>query len=760
MRRILAFLILAALPIKSWPASCKRLGAYYTEWSKFSYSSADIPWSKVTHLNHAFITPNTDGTLTLPAGFVEAGMVTAAHAAGSKVLVSVGGGLGSANFSTVASNAARRTTFVNAVYNFINTNNYDGADIDWEFPANATDRSNLNLLVTELRNRFNSSPAPAPTWLITAAIPNNSWSGQYMDFAVLRTQMDYFNVMSYDFHGPWSTHTGHNAPLDPPTGDSDGASGNINALLDYYITTRAIPASQLNIGMAFYGYRSDSIESIHQTCPGVDCSPETDVNGIAYNAAAGLVGAGWTRTWDASASSPYLRSNATTGFISYDDPQSVQLKVNHGVNVRALGGSFMWALNHDDMGGGNQPLLDAMVAGMACASTPTATATVTRTNTPSMTASQTRTRTPSPSQTVTSSISNTVSFTRTPSPTATFSPSSSPSGSRTATLSATLTQSQTRTASPSASSTASVSSTSSQTQSRTQTLFFTPSASLTPTTSAIQTQTRSPTSSPTGTPTQTSTETEIPIGSSPTPTASPSRTLTSSTTLTPTSTASATLTVTATQSRSPSTTPTSSKTATGSSTVSASRTVTPSITRTATTTPPASATESPTMSKTSTGTATSSQTATSTSTFTFTASATASPLTAFSATASGTVSPSPTASPTSSPVMIPASPTPKIKKGRPRPLHVTALPNPQSGPGLNLALNMESDAAGLGVRVYTRAMSLVGTTEWRGSLKQGWNQVRVDWDAPCNGLFFVVVTGKAENEEDSQGPVAKVFYLR
>jgi hypothetical protein len=73
---------------------------------------------------------------------------------------------------------------------------------------------------------------------------------------------------------------------------------------------------------------------------------------------------------------------------------------------------------------------------------------------------------------------------------------------------------------------------------------------------------------------------------------------------------------------------------------------------------------------------------------------------------------------------------------------------------------MESDADGLSVRVYTRAMTLVDTLQWQGGLKAGWNQVRVEWTPPCQGLFYVVATGKAEGEEEAQSPVAKIFYLR
>ncbi len=401
---------------------CKRVLAYYTTDHKAVYPSSSIPWAKLTHLCHAFVTPASTGSLVIPSGFVEAGMVSAAHAAGVKVLLSVGGGGGSANFSAVMANSTRRSTFVNAVYSFLKTNGYDGVDVDWEYPATATDKANYSLMISDLRAKFVGSPAPAPSWLITAAVPNGNWAAQYIDFATVKAKMDFFNIMTYDFHGAWSTHTGHNAALDAPAGDPDGATLNMNYVVTYYISTRGVPASQLNLGVPFYGYRSDSIESLHATCPGADCKPETNA-GDDYRSIAPLVGIGWTRSWDNSASSPYLRRDSTTGFISYDDPQSIQAKVNHGVNVRGLGGAFMWSLDGDKLSNGTQPLLDAMLTGLACGATPGATVTSTRT--------VTRTVTPTPTRSMTSPASGTVTRTATPTPTRSMTRTVTPSPAQT-----------------------------------------------------------------------------------------------------------------------------------------------------------------------------------------------------------------------------------------------------------------------------------------------------------------------------------------
>src|SRR6185503_8848742 len=153
--------------VVSAQAQCaKRLLAYYPYYN--SYDSTKIPFSELTHICHAFIDINPTGTISIPAGYLEPALLTGAHAAGVKVLVSVGGA-DVTTFSGVAANAAYTTTFVNAIYNFITTYNYDGVDIDWEFPIGAADKANSVTFMQAIRTKFDSSPSPAPTWEITMA---------------------------------------------------------------------------------------------------------------------------------------------------------------------------------------------------------------------------------------------------------------------------------------------------------------------------------------------------------------------------------------------------------------------------------------------------------------------------------------------------------------------------------------------------------------------------------------------------------------
>src|SRR5687767_2213238 len=78
-------------PALAMNATTSRVVGYFPY---YSGSAAGIPYSKFTHINYAFIDPVSDGSLTGVAMDGNArldSLVSLGHAAGVKVLISVGG---------------------------------------------------------------------------------------------------------------------------------------------------------------------------------------------------------------------------------------------------------------------------------------------------------------------------------------------------------------------------------------------------------------------------------------------------------------------------------------------------------------------------------------------------------------------------------------------------------------------------------------------------------------------------------------------
>ena len=116
-KKLLASLAFAIAGFSTASAAPLFIG-YYPDWGKWhkpAYTVDKVPYEKLTHVLWSFITPDTDGSLRGdaaedPSALDE--MVSLAHAAGTKVIVSLGGGGQSENFVPVASDDALRGKFV------------------------------------------------------------------------------------------------------------------------------------------------------------------------------------------------------------------------------------------------------------------------------------------------------------------------------------------------------------------------------------------------------------------------------------------------------------------------------------------------------------------------------------------------------------------------------------------------------------------------------------------------------------------------
>lgn len=340
----------AAAPIRQ--RLPKRLVADYTSGSKYlnpPYDVAQIPFHKLTHINHAGVPWGPDGTLQVPSGFVEPDLISKAHAAGVQVLLLTGG-----DFAAAENDPKVLDAVVANLQRFVTENNYDGIDVDWEFPQNATDEHFFNKLMTRLRAVF-----PSPRYTLSLDVA--PWNTPYYGVRQLREKVDYFNLMVYDCAGPW-TSVGHfNSPIfwdhrDPQPAECQ-PGGSDQQTIDMFL--KLVPPLQINIGTPFYGYLYPDINQLFGACPTGSCSSTTSVN-YGPDVKQLINQQGWTRHYDPVAMVPYLlRNDGSPGFITYDDADSTYVRVWYSDWTRGAGGTFMWALDAD-YDGHSQDLLDAM----------------------------------------------------------------------------------------------------------------------------------------------------------------------------------------------------------------------------------------------------------------------------------------------------------------------------------------------------------------------------------------------------------------
>jgi chitinase len=334
----------------------KRVVADYVYWSKYNnppYSAAQIPYRKLTHINHAGVSFDATGTLTVPQGFIEPELNNSAHASGVKVLLLLGG-----DFVGLEASGAMQA-LVDNVAAFETQYGYDGADIDWEYPASSGDRAFMVNLMASLR-------ASNPSYVLS--IDAAPWGGYGYDLRQLQRSLDYFNIMMYDCAGPWTAHGQLNSPIFWDPHDTAGyecmPGGSVELTADYFL--KQVPGAQINMGTPFYGYHYANIRQVFGLCPNAKFTADGECDGTVVSGGYGLTlkplinQNGWKTIYDPIAMVPYmLKVDGSDGYITYDDAFSTYYRVWYSDWDRGLGGTFMWSLDAD-YDGHSQDLLDAM----------------------------------------------------------------------------------------------------------------------------------------------------------------------------------------------------------------------------------------------------------------------------------------------------------------------------------------------------------------------------------------------------------------
>lgn len=345
---------LTALPSQAQPPMPRRLVADYGYWSRTQtppYSAAQIPFHKLTHINHAGVGFNADGSLSVPQGFLEPNLIGKAHAAGVKVLLLLGG-----DFPGLETTTGGLDALLANLQTFITTYGYDGLDIDWEYPSSTADKQMFHSLMTGLRRDF-----PSPRYLLSADVP--PWGGAGYDVERLEPVMDYWNVMMYDCAGPWTDDGQLNSPIfwdsnDPEPYECE-PGGSADQAINIYMNEFHVPPAKINMGTPFYGYFYTNVSELFGVCnPCTDNTVPSENYGTFIKQRINKMG--WTSYYDTIALVPYLlRTDGQPGYITYDDPFSTYTRIWYSEWLRGVGGGFMWSLDAD-YDGHSQDLLDAM----------------------------------------------------------------------------------------------------------------------------------------------------------------------------------------------------------------------------------------------------------------------------------------------------------------------------------------------------------------------------------------------------------------
>ncbi|KAK3740875.1 hypothetical protein RRG08_011337 [Elysia crispata] len=350
--------------------SCLRRVGYYTNWSQYRHPGgkflpSDLDPSLCTHIIYAFANLVNNELVASEwndeTSHYEQVTNLKQRNKELKVLLAVGGwNVGSEPFTAMVATERSRAHFIRTSIQFLRQRNFDGLDLDWEYPADRgsppEDRDRFTVLVQELRAAFNAegSQTNQPALLLTAAVAaGKSRIDNAYDIPALSAELDFINLMTYDFHGGWENVTGHNSPLyagDHESGDQRQL--NMGWAAKYWVTN-GCPPSKLVVGLPLYG-RSFTLTTEKTTVgspasPG-QSSPFTREDGYAsyYEVCKMLHSDGAQSNFLEDQRVPYLVLG--TQWIGYDNPKSLKEKVSY-VRSQGYGGIMVWAIDLDDFRG-------------------------------------------------------------------------------------------------------------------------------------------------------------------------------------------------------------------------------------------------------------------------------------------------------------------------------------------------------------------------------------------------------------------------
>jgi GH18 family chitinase len=364
------------------------IAAYFPEWAIYSrdFNVADVPADNLTHLIYAFSMIDTSGRMSLfdsyaatektfnsadsvdgkadtwdqqlAGNFNQIAELKEANP-GLKSLIAVGGWTLSGTFSDVAATAAGRTIFADSVVTFLQKYDmFDGIDFDWEYPGGGglesnrvrpEDGANFVMLIQDVRDKLDMLEASTGrTYQISVASPAGADKIANHDLAGMAKNVDFFNLMAYDFHGGWEATTGHQAPMF----DTIGGNYDITTAVELYLAAGVAP-NAIVLGAPAY---TRAWSGVQDGGDGGWNAPSTGLAQGSYERGVydykDLVqqindpASGWAVYWDDNAQAAYAYNKDERLFSTLETPSSIALK-SQWAQSKGLGGVMLWDLSGD-----------------------------------------------------------------------------------------------------------------------------------------------------------------------------------------------------------------------------------------------------------------------------------------------------------------------------------------------------------------------------------------------------------------------------
>jgi chitinase len=317
----------------------------------------DVNFRLYTHLCHAFLVADGEGNVQKRSSVPNRDLTASAHRAGVRVIISLGGWGWDRQFAAIVAKPEAEDRYVNSVIAIVEASDYDGIDLDWEYPDTGQEILGFERLARRLRNQLDLfGEKKNRKMVLTMAVSSNPATLKWLRREFLLETMDWLNVMTYDYTGESTEYAGHHSPLFASSKQPARGARSTELTMKYLLEERGLPADRLAVGIPLYG-RGFAVKEPYASTKG---APRGRVRrGASYSSIRRLEHEeGWVRQWDDETKNPWLLAPDRSAVIGYDDAESVAIKTDWTMK-QGFRGVFFWQIAADRLPDGTNPLQEA-----------------------------------------------------------------------------------------------------------------------------------------------------------------------------------------------------------------------------------------------------------------------------------------------------------------------------------------------------------------------------------------------------------------
>ncbi|MDB4485894.1 glycosyl hydrolase family 18 protein, partial [Synechococcus sp. AH-707-B22] len=270
----------------------------------------------------------------------------------------LGGWTLSDEFSTAFATQAGRDQFTSDVVDIFKTYEFFSVvDFDWEYPggggdagnaSSANDGANFALVLEQLRSELDALELQTGgNYEVSIATAGGSEKLANLNLSGIDPYVDFYNVMTYDFHGGWENQTGHQAAM---TGDANNydVTSSVSVFEEAGVALNKVVLGAPAYTRAWGGVEDGGTSGYQQSGTGAAAQGSFEAGVYDYKDIVSDVITGQTNLyWDDNSKAAFAYNGDE--WSSIETTATIAGKAAY-VQEKNIGGMMFWALSNDAEG--------------------------------------------------------------------------------------------------------------------------------------------------------------------------------------------------------------------------------------------------------------------------------------------------------------------------------------------------------------------------------------------------------------------------